>query len=104
MGESRDVKWGVKLAKEDETTSGDPALGEGMAASRADRTASSTSARCGSRPAQERQGDAEVEQVPHEAIEERALVRAGEVEDHAGQPAAERHAEHGGHQHGADAN
>ena len=47
--------------------------------------------------------DADVQQVPENAVEERGLVGAGQVEDHAGHPAAERHAEHGGHQHGADA-
>src|SRR5262245_22961307 len=54
------------------------------------------------RPPQQPHGDAEIQEVPQDAVEEGDLVGAGEVEDHARDPAAERHAEHRGHQHGAD--
>ena len=43
--------------------------------------------------------DREVEQVPRDAVEERRVVGAGEVEHLARHPAAERHAEQRAHQH-----
>jgi putative MATE family efflux protein len=55
------------------------------------------------RAPQEPHGDREIQEVPQDAVEEGDLVGAGEVEDHAGDPAAKRHAEHRGHQHGAHA-
>ncbi len=49
------------------------------------------------------QRDRQVQQVPADAVEERGLIRAGQVEHLARHPAAERHAEQREHQHGADA-
>src|SRR4029078_7535488 len=47
--------------------------------------------------------DRHVHQVPREAVEEGRAVGTGEVEDQARQPAAERHADGGGHQYNAEA-
>ena len=52
---------------------------------------------------QQRHHDGDVERIPAEPVEERRGVGAGGIEDHAGHPAAERHAEHGGEDHDADA-
>src|SRR5258708_37154003 len=46
--------------------------------------------------------DAQVEKVPADAVDERGPVGAGEVEDRAGQPAAERHAEERRRKHDGD--
>ena len=54
-------------------------------------------------PPQQPAGDRDVQQVPQDAVDERRRVGAGRVEDRAGHPAAERHAEQRGHQHRADA-
>src|SRR5262245_19652569 len=48
-----------------------------------------------------RNGD--VDEIPCDSVEERRTIRAGRVEDHARHPAAERHAEQRGGDHGADA-
>src|SRR5262252_5313777 len=66
-------------------------------------TASFRRARDGRGGRQERQRDAEVEEIPTEPIEKRGLVGAREIEDHARHRAAERHAEDGRHQHDTDA-
>ena len=54
------------------------------------------------RPPQQPQGDRHVQQIPQDAIDERGLIGAGQVEDHSGHPAAERHAQQRGRQHHAD--
>src|SRR5579863_10055950 len=51
---------------------------------------------------EERGDDQEIERVPHDPVQERHAVGAGEVEDDAGDIAAERHAEDGRRDHGAD--
>ena len=52
---------------------------------------------------QQQQHDGDVEHIPRNAVGKRRRVGAGGVEDHAGDPAAERHAEHGSEDHDADA-
>src|SRR5438094_9949468 len=53
---------------------------------------------CGKRAPHEPRGDREVEQVPADAVHEGGAVRTRGIEDGAGDPAAERHAEERSHQ------
>jgi hypothetical protein len=51
---------------------------------------------------QQPEGDRHVQQVPADAVQEGGPIGAGEVVDLAAQPAAQRHADDGRHQHQAD--
>src|SRR6266571_4797154 len=64
---------------------------------------STNAARRGSDPAQQPERNRQVEQVEGEAVDERRAVGAGEIEDRARHPAAERHAEERRHQDHAEA-
>src|ERR1700740_168879 len=46
------------------------------------------------RAEQQRDHDRDVERIPCEPVQERGRIGAGGVEDHAGHPATERHAEY----------
>src|SRR5690606_22484125 len=58
--------------------------------------------RPGAHPPQQAERDGEVQEIPAKAVDEGRGIGAGGDEDHAGQPAAERHADHGGEHHDAD--
>jgi hypothetical protein len=53
-------------------------------------------------PAQQNQHDRKIQQVPRGAVDEGGMVRTGQIEDLAGHPSAQCHAQQGEHDHCTD--